>query len=105
MSSKPTTSSNADFLDRYKLESVITGDNVTHLTFQSDLKTNRRRIQVRTTWEHQRMLGKGAFGVVSLQREKVSGELRAVKAIDRNRLNKREMELLIDLQDVCTRCW
>lgn len=96
-----TMSSNRDLLDRYKLESQITGDSVTHRTFQSDLQAHRRRIQVLTTWEHQGMLGEGAFGVVSLQRETVTGELRAVKAVAKQELRKHEMELLIDLQDVC----
>lgn len=96
-------SSNTGRLDRYKLDSEFTEDenSVTHRTIRSDLDTRRRRIEVLTTWVHERKLGAGAFGEVSLQREKVSGKLRAVKAIAKSQLRTHEMEALIDLQDVC----
>lgn len=92
--------SNTARLDRYKLQSELTDDGVTHCTIQSDLGTGSRRIEVRTTWRQERRLGAGGFGEVFLQRETGSGELRAVKEITRKLVNVREMDALIDLQDV-----
>ena len=37
-------------------------------------------------WKHERVLGKGAFGVVSLVRSVITGELAAMKTIDRSKL-------------------
>lgn len=91
---------NSSRLDRYKLVSELTDNSVTHRTIQSDLSTGRRRTEVLTTWVHERKLGAGAFGEVSLQREKVSGQLRAVKVISQHQLRVHEMDALIDLQDV-----
>lgn len=94
-------SSNTARLDRYKLHSELTDNSVTHRTIQSDMVTGSRRIEVLTTWVHERKLGAGAFGEVSLQREKVSGQLRTVKVIAQHQLRVHEMDALIDLQDVC----
>lgn len=96
-------SSNTTRLDRYKLDTEFADNSVTHRTIQSDLVKGRRRIEVLTTWVHERKLGAGAYGEVSLQREKYSGQLRAVKAISKTQLRTHEMDALIDLQDVCMR--
>lgn len=45
------------------------------------------------------------FGEVSMQREKESGRLRAVKVVPRSRVKMHEMDALIALQDVCTAFW
>lgn len=95
-------SSNSSRLDRYKLRSEFTENSVTHRTIESNLGTRQRRIKVLTTWVHERKLGSGAFGEVWLQREKISGNLRAVKAISKTQLRTHELDALIDLQDVCT---
>lgn len=92
---------NTHRLDRYKLNSEFTTDSVTHRTIQSDLVTRSRRIEVLTTWVDERKLGAGAFGQVFLQRETVSGQLRAVKVIPQHLVKMNEMDVLIDLQDVC----
>lgn len=91
---------NSGHLDRYKLRSEFGEGSVTHRTIQSDLITRRRRIEIVSTWIHDRKLGAGAFGEVSLQREKESGQLRAVKVIAKTQLQTNEMQTLIDLQDV-----
>lgn len=93
-------SNNLARLDRYKLDSIFTDTNVTHRMIKSDILTGSRRIEVLTTWVQERELGAGSFGEVSLQRELVSGELRAVKSIDKRRWRVHEMDALIDLQDV-----
>lgn len=95
---------NSVHLDRYKLHSEFAEGSVTHHTVQSDLIARRRRIEVVSTWIHDRKLGAGAFGEVSLQREKVSGQLRAVKVIAKTQLRTNEMETLIALQDVRMVC-
>lgn len=87
--------------DRYKLESAFGDNTVTHRTFKSDLRSHQRRIEVRTTWTKQRVLGAGSFGEVRLERQEGTGELRAVKAIARMQVNTHEVEALIELQDVC----
>lgn len=86
--------------ERYKLVAEFSTNSVTHRTFKSDLRSRQRRIEVRTTWATQRILGAGAFGEVRLESEQGTGELRAVKAIAKMQVNTRELETLIDLQDV-----
>lgn len=93
-------SSSTARLDRYKLESKLTDTSVTHRTIQSDLSSGSRRTEVMTTWVHDRKLGAGAFGEVSLQREILSGQLRAVKVVAQHQVRVHEMDALIDLQDV-----
>ncbi|KAL0635172.1 hypothetical protein Q9L58_005897 [Maublancomyces gigas] len=90
---------NTHRLDRYKLNSEFSADSVTHRTIQSDLVTGSRRTEVLTTWVDERKLGAGAFGQVFLQRETVSGQLRAVKVIAQHLVKMNEMDVLIDLQD------
>lgn len=92
--------SNSVHLDRYKLNTEFTEGSVTHRTIKSDLQRRQRRIEVLSTWVHDRKLGAGAFGEVSLQREKGSNELRAVKVIAKTQLRTHEVGALIDLQDV-----
>lgn len=94
-------SSNIARLDRYKLNSEFAENSITHRSTESDLASGRRRIEVLTSWVHERKLGAGAFGEVSLQRMKGSSELRAVKAISKTQLRTHELNALIDLQDVC----
>lgn len=86
--------------NRYKLESEFGENVVTHRTFKTDLRTRQRRIEVRTTWTRERILGAGAFGEVRLESEHATGELRAVKAISKTQVNISEVEALIELQDV-----
>lgn len=95
-------SSNTSRLDRYKLNTEFAENTVTHRTIQSNSNMRQRRIEVLTTWVRERKLGAGAFGEVWLQKEKTSGNLRAVKAIARRDLRTQEVDALIDLQDVCT---
>lgn len=85
--------------ERYKLPSVFHGDTVVHTTYTSDLNAGQRRVKVKTSWKREKELGSGAFGVVWRQRE-AGGKLRAVKIISKLHLNLREVEALIQLQDV-----
>lgn len=87
-------------LSRYKLDASFSGKTVTHITVKSNLEAKQRRIQIQTVWETEDRLGSGAFGVVWRQRAD-SGLVRAVKVIDREKLNIKEVEALIELQDVC----
>lgn len=100
ISTDQAMSSSTARLDRYKLESKLTDTSVTHRTIQSDLSSGSRRTEVMTTWVHDRKLGAGAFGEVSLQREILSGQLRAVKVVPQHQVRVHEMDALIDLQDV-----
>lgn len=53
-----------------------------------------------TTWKRGKTLGAGGFGVVWLDKEEGTGELRAVKVLAKVQLNVREVEAMIELQDV-----
>lgn len=86
-------SSHTTRLDQYKLHSEFTENAVTHRTIESDPV-------VHTTWLHERTLGAGGFGEVFLQREKGSGQLRAVKVITQHLMKVNEIDAMIDLQDV-----
>lgn len=77
-------SSQTTRLDQYKLDSEFTENGVTH----------------RTTWLDERTLGAGGFGEVFLQRERGSGQLRAVKVITQHLMKVNEIDAMIDLQDV-----
>lgn len=87
-------------LERFKLNCAFDGNTVVHTSYKSDLRLRQRRVEVKTTWTKETELGSGAFGVVWREREKESGELRAVKIVPKRLLNVREVEALADLQDV-----
>lgn len=84
-------------LDLYKLDSAFDGDTVVHTTV---LHPGPRMAAKVTTWKREKKLGAGAFGVVWREKEQGSGELRAVKVISRLQLNIREVQALVELQDV-----
>lgn len=88
-------------VDQYKMNSEIIGTSVTHPNHNPNSRRGRPPIEGFTTWDHEKTLGTGGFGEVSLQRERISGNLRAVKAVLRSQLRPHEMETLITLQDVC----
>lgn len=97
--------SSATRLNRHKLRTEFHEDTVTHTTFESDLATRRRRVEVKTTWKREMELGAGGFGEVWREKEE-NGELRAVKILPRVLLNTqkidytRELETLVELKDV-----
>lgn len=89
-------------LERYKLATVFDGDDtIIHTILKSNLQANLRQVKVTTTWRRDKVLGAGAFGEVWLQVEERSGNLRAVKTIPTRQVNSRELESLVELQDVC----
>lgn len=69
------------------------GEIVVHNPFGSS-------IPVFDIWRTDEKLGAGAFGVVWRQKEITSGQLRAVKTISKLQLNARELEAMVELQDV-----
>lgn len=80
---------------QYKFDSAFyeDGEIVVHETFASTTP-------VFDTWRTEEKLGAGAFGVVWRQKEITTGQLRAVKTISKLQLNVRELEALVELQDV-----
>lgn len=54
----------------------------------------------RTSWEREHKLGTGGFGTVYRERNQQTGRFRAVKILSKIQLNVRELEALIELQDV-----
>lgn len=80
---------------QYKFDSAFyeDGDIVVNKTFAST-------VPVFYTWRTDEKLSAGAFGVVWRQKEITTGELRAVKTISKLQLNVRELEAMVELQDV-----
>lgn len=83
-------------LYEYKLDSVFYEDGNT-VVHARDAQLGLPAI---ATWRTEGKLGSGAFGVVWRQREEGSGQLRAVKTVSKQQLNVRELEALVELQDV-----
>lgn len=94
-------------LARYKLLTELHRDTDTtiHTTYDCDIAKKQRRVEVKTKWEKDAMLGIGGFGNVWREKES-SGELRAVKEIHKMLLKHqrvdftRELELLVLVGDV-----
>lgn len=72
-------------VDQYKLDSQFINGAVVHSN---------------TTWNREHKLGTGGFGTVWRERDQRTGRLRAVKVVAKINLNVRELEALIELQDV-----
>lgn len=88
-------------LDRFKLGATFNGHVVTHRTFQPDLPL-QQRTEITTVWHSERELGIGGLGVVWLQKQEGTAELRAVKIISKAHLQPQEMGALMEFQDVCS---
>lgn len=88
-------------LYRLKLDSTFDGHAVTHRTFQSDLPL-RRPAGLTTVWHSQRELGTGGLGVVWLQKQEGTADVRAVKIISKAHLQPQEMGALVEIRDVCS---
>lgn len=86
-------------LHRYKLNTSIYdyGYTIVHTFFAPDPYPGTQHV---ATWRTEAKLGVGAFGEVWRQREVGSGQLRAVKTIAKRDFNVRELEALVELQDV-----
>lgn len=87
-------------IDNYKLDATFGNGTVVHTT---RLAGTRCITAPTTTWKRDKKLGTGGFGVVWLEREETSGELRAVKVLSKLQVNVREVEAMVDLQDVSIR--
>lgn len=91
MSSKIST------VDQYKLDVTFLDEAVVHTT---RLVGAECIASPTTTWRREKKLGAGGFGVVWLEREQGSAQLRAVKVISKLQLNLREVEAMVELRDV-----
>lgn len=91
-------------LDHYKLETEFCDGSVVHTTYEWKFST--RELKESSIWECQRKIGSGGFGSVWLEKEKGTGQLRAVKRLDRGMLPEigftQELLALIRLKDVST---
>lgn len=84
-------------IDRYKLDSTFDEESVFHTT---RLLPGPRMGALKTHWKRDKKLGAGAFGVVWREKEHKTGQLRAVKVISKLQLNVREVEALVEIQNV-----
>lgn len=76
MSTAPPT------LEHYKLETEFHEGYVVNRTYEWDYSVRREKSL--QEWKRGRTLGKGGFGLVWLEEDKNTGELRAVKSLERN---------------------
>lgn len=84
-------------IDQYKLDAKFSAGTITHT---KRLQDGQRIDTPGTTWTREKKLGAGGFGTVWRERHAPTGELRAVKVLSKLQLNVREVEALVDLQDV-----
>lgn len=84
-------------IDRYQLDCTFDEDSVFHTT---RLLPGPRMVALKTHWKREKRLGAGAFGVVWCEKEQTTGMLRAVKVISKLQLNVREVEALVEIQNV-----
>lgn len=85
-------------INQYMLDSNFLDDStVVHST---NLVAGVRVAVPPTSWKREEKLGAGGFGTVWREVEQGTGQVRAVKVISKLQLNVREVEALIDLQDV-----
>lgn len=91
-------------LENFKLEPQFGIGYVENSTYE--WKYSTRQATGLKRWEKVRMIGAGGFGSVWLQKEKATGQLRAVKIIQRHIVKStglsQELAALITLTDVCT---
>lgn len=85
-------------INGYKLDSLFPDDS--SVIHTNSLISGKRVTVPPTTWKREDKLGVGAFGTVWRERERKTGQLRAVKVVSKRELNVWELEVLIDLQDV-----
>lgn len=83
-------------VDQYKLDSRFLGDAIVHPA----IHVPGHQVPHATTWKREHKLGTGGFGTVWREREQKTGQFRAVKILARINLNTRELEALVQLQDV-----
>lgn len=90
-------------LDKFKLETTFGDGYVVNTTYDWTLSTLHRRL---STWKQEKMLGKGGFGDVWLQKEAETGKLRAVKELRKDTTMvmgfTQELLTLIGLGDAST---
>lgn len=91
-------------LDHYKLETEFHDNYVVHTTYEWELSA--KRPQESSAWVGQKKIGSGGFGSVWLEKEKETGQLRAVKRLGRGTLESmnfsQELLALIRLKDAST---
>ena len=93
----------SDLVECYKLETEFLQDHVRHTRYLEEAKNRNER--VKEDWSNCEELGRGGFGIVHKQIEKITGHCRAVKTIDKSgplRLDySRELLVMAILAKVC----
>lgn len=85
-------------LHAYQLAAIFDGTTVSHLAQKSNRQPGARN-ELDTVWIRDKRLGGGGFGVVWREREKTSGQLRAVKIVSKEHVRMLEVAALLELQD------
>lgn len=89
-------------LDRFKIETEFGDGYVVQTTYEWELSA---KVAKQSKWAEVERIGLGAFGSVWLEKQEPGGELRAVKRLQHDTLNRRsftrELQALITLGEVC----
>jgi len=89
-------------LDHWHINATVFKDRIEEIHFISDPAKNLRRQRYKKIWEVERILGRGTFGEVRLERNKEDGQARAVKRILTNSMTlsksecEKELEALLE---------
>src|ERR1700761_3348316 len=75
-----------DLIEHFKLDAQIYGDHTLHTEYVSDPARGMRKARVEKRWYKERHIGHGAFGDVWLEVQKECDQVRAVKAIQKRRM-------------------
>lgn len=68
-------------IEHWDINAIVHKDCVEETNYVSDPAKNIRRQPVTTIWNVERLLGRGGFGEVRLERNKQDGRARAVKGL------------------------
>jgi hypothetical protein len=87
-------------IEHWDINAIVHKDCVEETHYVSDPAKNIRRQPVTTIWNVERLLGRGGFGEVRLERNKQDGRARAVKRIAMMGTNLTNMECEKELKSL-----
>lgn len=83
-------------IELYRLDVQFRDDSIIH---PSTFSGNQSAWVPEHTWKRENLIGAGGFGMVSLEREQKTQQVRAVKILSKSQLQLREIEAMIELRD------
>lgn len=77
-------------IEHWQIDATVYTDRVVEIHYITDSANNIRRRQDKKEWKIERLLGRGGFGEVRLQKNTKDGKVRAVKRIASTYLSNEE---------------